>query len=270
MAEAADTPRYSCMQCGIEFTGRKRKFCTYQCSQRFRDHRRVRWSRTIEQRRADEYTKTHRECPECKQMFRITRHDNHSKGPQICCSVVCGQAFRFRETRAANELAAFIRSEKHLYQKWSWAAKRRARLSQRRQCKSCGCAMDNVTAWVVHCEPCRANAKRANISKARKSPTSRAAKAAAKARRRMRVRQSTVERFDPLEVLDRDGWRCHICGVKTPRRLRGTYDDRAPELDHIIPLAAGGEHSRRNTACSCRKCNIDKADKPFGQMRLLV
>jgi 5-methylcytosine-specific restriction endonuclease McrA len=79
-----------------------------------------------------------------------------------------------------------------------------------------------------------------------------------------------AERFDPLEVLARDGWRCHICGVSTPKRLRGTFDDRAPELDHIIPLAAGGEHTRLNTACACRKCNIAKSNKPLGQLRLVA
>lgn len=88
--------------------------------------------------------------------------------------------------------------------------------------------------------------------------------------RRARVRDAERERFDPVEVLERDRWRCHICGVTTPKRLRGTFDDRAPELDHIVPLAAGGEHSRRNTACACRKCNLAKGDHPLGQLRLVA
>ncbi len=68
------------------------------------------------------------------------------------------------------------------------------------------------------------------------------------------------------KVLERDGYRCKLCGVKTPKRKRGTYDDDAPELDHIVPLSKGGEHSYLNTQCACRKCNIEKADKPLGQM----
>jgi hypothetical protein len=87
--------------------------------------------------------------------------------------------------------------------------------------------------------------------------------------RRARLRSALVERFDPFEVFDRDGWRCHMCGAGTPKRLRGTCEDRAPELDHIVPLAAGGEHSKLNTACSCRRCNLQKADKPMGQMLLI-
>lgn len=88
--------------------------------------------------------------------------------------------------------------------------------------------------------------------------------------RRARLLKRTREYFDPLDVLKRDKWRCHICGEKTPKRLRGTTDPRAPELDHITPLAAGGEHSPKNTACACRRCNLAKSDKPLGQLRLIA
>lgn len=100
-------------------------------------------------------------------------------------------------------------------------------------------------------------------------------KGVAQRARRMTIRRhrqiaATIETFDPFEVFDRDGWCCHLCGCKTPKRLRGTYEDNAPELDHLEPLATGGEHSRRNTACSCRKCNNMKGAKPLGQLRLIA
>ncbi len=81
----------------------------------------------------------------------------------------------------------------------------------------------------------------------------------------------TVETFDPILALDRDGWRCQICGVKTPKKLRGTFKPNAPELDHIIPLAQGGAHSPANTQCACRACNLDKSDKAvIGQRGLFT
>ncbi len=88
------------------------------------------------------------------------------------------------------------------------------------------------------------------------------------AARDARKRGATVERVDPIEVFERDAWRCYICRAPTPRRLRGTLDPRAPELDHIIPLSAGGAHSYLNTACSCRTCNQAKGAAVFGQLRL--
>jgi len=76
------------------------------------------------------------------------------------------------------------------------------------------------------------------------------------------------ERFDPMDVLVRDGWRCQLCGKKLNPKHRGSYRDDAPELDHIIPLSQGGEHSKRNTQCACRKCNLAKGSMAEGQLLL--
>lgn len=90
-----------------------------------------------------------------------------------------------------------------------------------------------------------------------------------KAKRRALCKGADAESVNPFTVFDRDGWKCKLCGVKTPRRKRGTYDDDAPELDHIIPLSKGGSHTYKNTQCSCRKCNLTKRDRPMGQMLLI-
>jgi hypothetical protein len=87
---------------------------------------------------------------------------------------------------------------------------------------------------------------------------------AAKARRDERVVANGYEAFDPIEVLARDGWRCRLCKVETPRPLRGTFEPNAPELDHIVPIARGGAHTRDNTQCACRRCNIAKGDTVSG------
>jgi 5-methylcytosine-specific restriction endonuclease McrA len=91
-----------------------------------------------------------------------------------------------------------------------------------------------------------------------------------KAKRKAKQRGLSSEAVNPLLVFERDGWRCQLCWCSTPRRLRGKMVDRAPELDHIIPLAIGGEHSYRNTQCACRACNIAKGARPLGQMRLIA
>lgn len=86
--------------------------------------------------------------------------------------------------------------------------------------------------------------------------------------RKMRQRTQTVESVNAIKVFDRDGWRCQLCKRKTPRKLRGTLDSRAPELDHIMPVSIGGEHSYRNTQCTCRACNGAKSNRPMGQSLL--
>lgn len=87
-------------------------------------------------------------------------------------------------------------------------------------------------------------------------------------RRKAMLRAAKVEAVDPITVFNRDGWRCNACGQKTPKEKRGTIDPNAPELDHIVPLSKGGEHSYRNTQCLCRACNAEKSDGAGGQLLL--
>ena len=87
-------------------------------------------------------------------------------------------------------------------------------------------------------------------------------------KRRRLAANLTCEHIDPIAVFNRDRWRCQLCGCSTPKRLRGQMVDRAPELDHIVPLGSGGAHTWVNVHCACRKCNGQKHANPLGQLRL--
>lgn len=65
--------------------------------------------------------------------------------------------------------------------------------------------------------------------------------------RRARKRGQWVEYVDHVVVWQRDRGICHICDE--PADLAKWH------LDHIIPLALGGEHSYANTAVSHPGCN---------------
>jgi 5-methylcytosine-specific restriction endonuclease McrA len=86
---------------------------------------------------------------------------------------------------------------------------------------------------------------------------------------RRRGRYVVGEPVDPMKVFERDGWRCRECRCSSPRSLRGTNDPRAPELDHIVSVADGGEHSYRNTQLLCRRCNGAKGRASRGQLVLM-
>lgn len=77
------------------------------------------------------------------------------------------------------------------------------------------------------------------------------------------------EPIDPIKVFDRDKWKCHLCGIKTPKTKRGKNECNSPELDHIITFAEGGSHTYNNVACCCRKCNQQKSSKSKGQLFLI-
>lgn len=87
-------------------------------------------------------------------------------------------------------------------------------------------------------------------------------------RRKQRIKKNGYQYINKTKVFERDRWICHICGCNTPKRKRGTMSMDAPELDHIVPIAAGGSHTYSNVACACKKCNIKKSSKPLGQLNL--
>jgi 5-methylcytosine-specific restriction endonuclease McrA len=98
------------------------------------------------------------------------------------------------------------------------------------------------------------------------------AKKAWRLKRKAIERGATIaEKFHPFDIFDRDGWKCQICGTKTPKALRGTYKPNAPELDHIVPISKGGAHHPSNCQTSCRSCNARKSDgMPMGQIGLFT
>lgn len=124
-----------------------------------------------------------------------------------------------------------------------------------RPCRGgCGKRMPGIAEYSRTCTDC---ANRLRLE----SETYRATRRRHRAARRAIERGLDAERIDPIEVLEADGWRCYICGVDTPSELRGTYEPNAPEVDHVIPLAAGGKHIRSNLRCACRSCNGTKGAK---------
>ena len=85
-----------------------------------------------------------------------------------------------------------------------------------------------------------------------------------------RALKATVdyEDFNPNEVLERDGYRCQLCGKKT-RPDYNPYHPLYPHLDHIVPLSLGGPHTKVNTQCLCRLCNLQKHNTGRGdQLRI--
>ena len=66
--------------------------------------------------------------------------------------------------------------------------------------------------------------------------------------------------FEPIsriEIFERDGWICGICGEPVDRLLRSP-NQMSPSLDHRLPMALGGAHLRANVQCSHLICNIRK------------
>jgi 5-methylcytosine-specific restriction endonuclease McrA len=90
-----------------------------------------------------------------------------------------------------------------------------------------------------------------------------------KYRRRAIMACVEVEDFNPSEVLERDGYVCQLCGRKTRPDFKNPYHSLYPNLDHIVPISAGGGHTRLNTQCLCHRCNCQKHNSGVGdQLRI--
>lgn len=92
---------------------------------------------------------------------------------------------------------------------------------------------------------------------------------AAYQRRRAAKHGATAEKFTPLEIFERDGWRCGICGRKVDRDLDWPHPKSA-SLDHVEPLSRGGEHSRANTRLAHLDCNIQRGNRGGDEQLSLV
>ena len=229
----AQTKR-NCLWCGVAFQPYNRGatiYCSRECAYAYKAERKDDRAEFMRQARHSQAFKQS-VCEECGHEIRSLHKRKY-----------CDKCRRQRDLQSSTRgsVLSYIRK----------FPERRAP----RECKECGELFEPVMgSWLrVFCsKECRDKADH------RKSH----------AARRARIRAVAYEPIDPYEVFKSYGWKCAICGTKTPRVKRGTTADNAPELDHIIALALGGTHTRNNVQCACRRCNIEKGASSLGQLQL--
>jgi len=78
------------------------------------------------------------------------------------------------------------------------------------------------------------------------------------------------EHYEPInarKVFTRDKFRCQLCSRKVIRG--GGYHPLQATVDHIVPLALGGNHKYANVQTACQQCNTNKGATVAGQLRLI-
>lgn len=256
MKAANDNLARICPNCNAPVTGHAaKKYCCEACQ---REHHQANYVRPAEISQAYE-------CEHCNQSFKPKRHDR---------------------TRFCSRECAFAKRKVEAEQRAEQPKPRKPNLVS--DCTVCGSAFEHTMPGAMYCNPrCNAKAFAAANDNRDRSPrlcaecgtsfapeygnkrrnfcsldcASRNARRRVKLKRKARMRTAEAEAVDPIQVFERDGWCCYMCGISTPRELRGTLAPNAPELEHIIPLSKGGAHSYGNTACACRACNARKSDK---------
>ena len=72
--------------------------------------------------------------------------------------------------------------------------------------------------------------------------------------------RADAEKFLDIEIFDRDGWICGLCGDPIDSLLRHP-DPKSVSLDHVIPITKGGSHTRDNMQASHLRCNLSKGNR---------
>lgn len=81
-------------------------------------------------------------------------------------------------------------------------------------------------------------------------------------------RAGFVERVFRAKLYERDNWHCQLCH-KPVLMEKPVPHPLAPTLDHIVPLAVGGDHSYANTQLAHFICNSRKGAGP-AQLRMVA
>lgn len=217
------------------------------------------------------------QCAVCGKVFRPSRAENRTACSRECgfkwqaakaSAAATGMRVTFRTLRNKCGSCGSVFSHRGSYCSDACTPSRQPMLVA--ECKGCGQEFNRTTVGASRffCSPhCVDSAKKAAARRSRKSPSAIANK---KLRKALARGAKGGEKVDPLLVFERDGYRCGICGGRTLKAKRGTHHPRAPELDHIVALANGGEHTYRNTQCACRACNGLKGAKDYGQIPLFA
>lgn len=242
--------QHTCAQCAVQFIAKEgRLFCGRPCQ-----HESMR-------------TRPMLACEGCGKGF-LRRSRRGDRDANRFCSRACAgvgiytaeqrrevkRARRRRNKRAARERLRASRSPKLP------RAEKPKVVRVPKPCAVCGVAFIPLQPSIArYCSrECR-----------RQSSLRRRDRADRKHRSKARKRGLPNENVIRDKVFDRDGWRCQVCGDKTPKRLKGTLGPKAPELDHRIPMALGGGHTYSNVQCACRACNQAKSGtRIVGQLPL--
>lgn len=84
-----------------------------------------------------------------------------------------------------------------------------------------------------------------------------------KARHQASIRRSHYREGDFITIaalIERDGDRCYLCGAQVSDDRPVGHPLKA-NIEHVVPLSAGGTHTLDNVRVACRGCNATKGAK---------
>jgi len=91
-------------------------------------------------------------------------------------------------------------------------------------------------------------------------------------RRRRKARQRgarTAERYQFADIAARDRYHCGICH-KRVAMTKAVPHPKAPTIDHVVPLAEGGEDTAANVRLAHFLCNSARGNRGGGEQLAMI
>lgn len=228
-----------CPACGERFApARAQVYCTERCRRR------------AERKRRNDRQRQPATCEHCGTDYLALANSTARYCSHACCDAsrlhTCRDCYRYAipQNQGGAGLCERCRDLRRQRREWEarfWAVARRWLLecdrAQWRVCAECGGhILPNAGRW-LYCSArcCRRSAAR-------------------NARHRRRAQCKGGEPIYRLLIAERDGWTCQLCGEPVDFNA-DPHHPMAPSLDHVVPLALGGEHAPGNVQLAHMECN---------------
>lgn len=166
------------------------------------------------------------ECAECHRTYCRSKSRPASSG-RIYCSDACASAVRYRTQQEKNGVSSEM---------------------LQLPCRNCGKTVGF-----------RASSLRAKLGRVFCSGQCSHALAARTRRARKKLGRNDIPSIPFLEVWLRSKGICHVCGLKCSRKYPRNHP-LSVTIDHVMPLAMGGEHNLENVQIAHMICNSLKGD----------
>lgn len=88
-------------------------------------------------------------------------------------------------------------------------------------------------------------------------------------RLRLRVRAETWDGVTNAQILERDRWRCGICGKRIGKSFRWPHA-RSASVDHVVPISQGGEDTAANKRAAHLACNCGRMNRGGGEQLAMI
>ena len=245
----------TCLQCGSEFVGRKRKYCDSTC----KDARDREWTRRkLAQQKAK---RTQRTCGACGTDLPADCRSDKRFCDKACFKKVHRIAYR---DRAAVKKAQWVERNRDHVRKYAqrYHEENRERISKSRSLFY----MENSERLREECARFRRNNPEWFKNHYQ---SNREYYAAAGHRRRVKMRNGQLgSPWTWTQVMDRDGWACYLCRERIDPEADRTRDPWSGNVDHVVPIARGGGDGLEFVAATHRYCNRMKGKKLLEELTL--